>query len=96
MARRPEIFDQQAFEQALRQVGCPENFIKPAVADFRLFVPIIFKELGEEKLLEIIVRVSPEIGLGIAKPAWKFVLKYLVDWAEQEIENYKLQKQQGN
>jgi hypothetical protein len=33
MARRPDVFDQKAFEDYLRRQGTPESMISPIVSD---------------------------------------------------------------
>jgi len=78
MAIRPNVFDKRVFQDALRQQGCPENFIEPATSDYRLFVPMVFAELGEEGVLRIVQKQSSALGLGDATSAWQTVLKYLI------------------
>lgn len=93
MARRPNIFDQQAFEESLLQLGCAESFIKPITSDFRLFVPIVLREIGEKKLFEIVDNSRSELKLGDQKPAWHEACKFIVAWAEEEIDIYVAQKE---
>ncbi|MDP2965623.1 MAG: hypothetical protein Q8N39_06235 [Pelolinea sp.] len=88
MARRPDIFNQQAFEESLRQLGCAESFVKPITSDYRLFIPIVMRELGEEKLFEMINNAREELRLGDQDPAWREACKYIVKWSENEIEKY--------
>jgi hypothetical protein len=92
MAKRPQVFDQQAFEESLRRQGCSESFVKPITSDFRLFVPIVLRHLGEEKLFEIVNSARDEMKLGEQSPAWHEAVKYIVGWAEERIEGYKAQK----
>ncbi len=54
MVRRPNVFDQQEFEESLRNLGCSESFVKPITSDFRLFVPVVLRELGEKNLFKIV------------------------------------------
>ena len=72
--KRPDVFNQQAFEGSLRRQGCAESFISPTVSDFRLFVPVIIRELGEGGILEIMEKNRAEIHLGDAKTAWSTVI----------------------
>lgn len=92
MAKRPPLFDQNAFQESLRRQGCPESFISPITSDFRLFVPLALRELGEDKLLQIAENARNELGLGEQKAAWEVAAKYIVGWAEGSIEKYKSQK----
>jgi hypothetical protein len=92
MAKRPQIFDQTAFEESLRLQGCAESFISPITSDFRLFVPIVLRYLGEDKLFQIVNSARDELKLREQDPAWRETAKYIVGWAEEQIENYKEQK----
>ena len=92
MAHRPNIFSQQAFEESLLRLGCSESFIKPITSNFRLFVPIVLGELGEDKLFAIVDNSRAELKLRDQEPAWREACKYIVAWAEEEIENYISQK----
>ena len=79
-------------EQTLKQQGCSESFIKPITSDFRLFVPIVLRHLGEEKLFEIVNSARDELKLREQDPAWREAVKYIVGWSEEQIEEYKAQK----
>lgn len=92
MAARPNLFDRSAFEASLRQQGCPESFVSPTVSDFRLFVPLLLRELGEERVLEIVEGAREELGLGPQQAAWRTEIRYMVGWAEEEVEQYKERK----
>ena len=92
MARRPQIFDRNAFEESLRQQGCTESFVKPITSDFRLFVPIVLRYLGEDKLFQIVNSARDELKLREQDPAWREAVKYIVGWAEDQLEMYKVQK----
>ena len=92
MARRPNVFSQGAFQASLRHQGCTESFIAPITSDFRLFVPLVLRELGEQRLFEIAERARDELKLGDQEAAWREAAKYIVGWAVENIENYKAQK----
>jgi hypothetical protein len=92
MAKRPEIFDQDAFEQSLREQGCAESFIKPITSDFRLFVPVALRYLGRDRLFEIVNAARTEFRLGEQTPAWQEAAKYIVGWAEEQLDEYKNHK----
>lgn len=92
MARRPDVFNQAAFEDSLRRQGSAESFIAPITSDYRIFIPIVLRALGEQKLFELVDNARDELKLGAANEAWKVACKYIVGWAEEEIEKYKVQK----
>jgi hypothetical protein len=92
MAKRPQIFDQEVFQESLRRQGCTESFVSPITSDFKLFVPIALRYLGEDKLFEIVNRARPELKLGEQELAWREAVKYIVGWAEEQLEEYKAQK----
>lgn len=89
MPKRPDVFDRQALEEALRQVGCPDSCIAPTISNYRLFVPLILATLGRDRIEEIVNDARVELGLGEQRTAWRTSLKYIVAWAETEIEAYK-------
>jgi hypothetical protein len=92
MAMRPRLFDQAAFEESLRRQGCTESFVSPITSDFKLFVPIALRYLGEKRLFEIMNAARSELSLGEQDAAWQVAAKYIVGWAEEQIEEYKSQK----
>jgi hypothetical protein len=92
MARRPDLFNKSAFQDSLRQQGCPESFVSSITSDFRLFVPLVLRALGPERLAEIAEREREELGLGEQADVWRMGAQYMVGWAEEEIERYKALK----
>ncbi len=92
MARRPDVFSQEAFQASLRRQGCTESFVSPITSDFRLLVPLALRALGEEKLLALFNQARDELKLGEQEPAWREAVKYVVGWAEEQIDDYKAQK----
>ncbi len=94
MTRRPDPFQQQAIEEILRKVGCPDSFVSPTISNYRLFVPILFAELGEERIFELVSGCREELGLGEQNSAWRSAAKYLAAWAEEVLEDYK--RRRGN
>ncbi len=93
MTRRPNPFNQSALEEALRKSGCPESFISSTVSNYRLFVPLLFAELGEERVFELICSKRDELGLGEQSTAWRSAIKYIVTWAEGAITDYKTRRE---
>lgn len=92
MARRPNVFSQEAFQASLRRQGCTESFVSPITSDFRLLVPLTLRTIGEEKLLALLNDARDELKLGEQEPAWREAVKYIIGWAEEQIEDYKSQK----
>lgn len=92
MARRPNIFSQEEFQASLRRQGCSEGFVSPITSDFRLFVPLLIREIGEEKFFEIVDRARDELKLGEQEAAWRVAVRYVVGWAEEQIAEYKSQR----
>jgi hypothetical protein len=92
MAKRPQIFEQQAFQESLRRQGCVESFVGPITSDFRLFVPIALRHLGEEGLFQLMNSARDELKLREQDAAWQVAAKYIVGWAQEQIEAYKEQK----
>lgn len=93
MAKRPDVFDRQAFEQSLRRQGCPEGFVGPTVSDFKLFVPLILATLGEEKVFQFAEDARVDLGLDEQRAAWKTATKFIVGWANEQLETYRRQKE---
>lgn len=92
MAKRPRIFDQEAFKESLQRQGCTESMIDPIATDFKLFVPIALRYLGGEKLFQIMNESRSELALGEQDVFWREAAKYIVGWAEEQLEEYKAQK----
>jgi len=92
MTRRPDLFNQDELEEILREQGCPESFVSTAVSNFRLFVPLLFAQLGEERVFDVLYAAHRDLGLGEQKSAWRSSAKYLVAWAERELELYKARR----
>jgi len=89
MTRRPDPFDQQAIEDALRTIGCPASSMSSTLSNYRLFVPLIFAELGEDEIFRLVERARHDLGLREQETAWRSSIRALVAWAQREIELYK-------
>lgn len=89
MARRPDVFDREMFEQALRDQGCPSAYVDAFVGDFKLFVPLLFRELGRDKVLHLVNGARIELGLKERDTYWPDAAQYFVGWAADAIEAYK-------
>ena len=91
-ARRPDVFNQKAFEDYLRRQGCPPSMISPIVSDYRLFVPLALRALGSDGLYALIETCRAELKLGAQQEFWREVAQHATGWAEEQIEAYKAQK----
>ena len=92
MTRRPNPFDQAQLEQALLDLGCPESFVSTAVSNYRLFVPLVLAELGEDRVYDLINSARYDLGLGEQESAWRSSVKYIVAWARATITYYKVRR----
>jgi hypothetical protein len=92
MTRRPDPFNQPKLEDALREVGCPDSFVSSTVSNYRLFVPLLFIALGEDRVFDLVDPARTELGLGEQESAWRSSAKYLVAWARAAIEDYKARR----
>ena len=84
-----DLFNRQAFEGSLRRLGVPDQAISPLINDFRLFVPLLIKALGEQQFLEIVARSSANLKLNSQPESWETTIQYLVHWAQEEIRLYE-------
>ena len=84
-----DLFNRQAFEASLRRLGVPDQALSPLINDFRLFVPLLIKALGEQQFLEIVARSSADLRLNAQPESWETTIKYLVQWAREEIRLYE-------
>ena len=78
--------------KAAPKAFCAESFVAPITSDFRFFVPLVFRALGQEKILRIVEQARSELKLGEQEPAWREAAKYIVGWSDEQIEAYKAQK----
>lgn len=92
MARRPDVFNQAAFEDSLRRQGCVESNISPYSSEFKLIMPLLLRGLTKEQVLILAERAQEELGLKDLQVWWPDVAKYMVGWADEQIEAYKEQK----
>ena len=92
MAKRPRVFDQEAFEESLRRQGCAVSFVKPISSDFKLFVPIVIRHLGPERLPEVVNAARDEFGLAEQAAAWQEASKYIVGWAHEQLAQDKTRR----
>lgn len=92
MTKRPDPFDKSALEEALLELGCPCSFLSTTISNYRLFVPLLLAELGEERVFQIVYGARSELGLGDQETAWRTSVKHLVAWAEASLAAYKARR----
>jgi site-specific recombinase XerC len=83
-----DLFNRQAFEESLSHQGVPAQALSSLVSDFRLFVPLLIKAIGEEQFLAIVAKSSADLQLSSQPESWRATIKYLVHWAQEEIRLY--------
>ena len=92
MTRRPNPFNQAALEETLIELGCPASFLSTTVSYYRLFVPLLFAELGEERTFQLLYGAHKDLGVGDQEAAWRTSVKHIVAWAEAVVEEYKVRR----
>jgi hypothetical protein len=95
MTRRPDPFNQQALEEALHELGCPDSFIATTISNYRLFVPLVLAKLGEDGIYELVCQSRHELGLGEQQTAWRSTIKHIVAWAEASVADYRARRARG-
>jgi hypothetical protein len=90
--RRPDIFDKEAMLEGVVAAGCPKAYADAYLGDFKLFVPLLLRELGEQEVLRTVNTARLELGLKEEDTYWKDGAKYFVQWATNAIDAYKASK----
>jgi hypothetical protein len=88
MARRPDVFNQRAFEYWLRQQGCPNSLISPIISDLRLLIPIAVWTVGADRLLQVAEDLRDELRLGEQSAFWRLAAHYADVWASDQLIKY--------
>ena len=89
MARRPDLFDKARVRDGIIRAGCPEAYADAYLGDLKLFVPLVLRELGPERVLQIVNGTRRELGLKDEDTYWQDGAKYFTQWATDAIEAYK-------
>lgn len=92
MARRPDLFDKGRVREGIIKAGCPEAYADAYLIDMKLFVPLLFRELGADEVLRLVNATRTELGLKDEDTYWKDGAKYFVQWATDALEAYKASK----
>ena len=91
--QRPEVFNRQEFEEALRKQGAPESLIAPMVSDFRILMPLLIREIGQDEFFRLVEHCRDELHLAPQAEFWKQEIKYYISWARDAIDKYKETRQ---
>ena len=84
MTMRPKVFEQEEVESKLRELGVPETSVSPTISFMRLVIPLAIKDVGHEKILELMRDAWPA-----PQSNWRHdMAKWTVDWADDVIDTY--------
>jgi hypothetical protein len=92
MAKRPEMLSEEIFRESLQEQGCHPEYVDAYLGDCKLLVPLLIRELGETRFLEFVNQSRSELGLKPVDTYWPQSVKYIVNWATQAIDRYKVSK----
>ena len=87
-ARRPDVFDQGAFEEDLRRQRCLESFVSTVTSDYRLIVPVALAHLGVDGIVAALNEAREGLGLNEQEDLWRVSAEYAVGWAEEALRTY--------
>jgi hypothetical protein len=90
-ARRPDVFNEDAIVQNFVGQGLALSMAKPLAGDLKLIIPILIRELGGDRIDEIMKRTAPEFHL--KNSFWPSLTPYIIRWAEDELADYKARKE---
>ncbi len=91
--QRPDVFNRQEFEWNLRKQGVPESLIAPTVSDFRILMPLLIREIGQDEFFRLVEHCRDELHLGPQADFWKQEIMDYTNWARNVIEKYKETRQ---
>jgi hypothetical protein len=92
MAKRPEMLSEEIFRESLQKQGCHPEYVDAYLGDCKLLVPLLIREVGETRFLELVNQSRSELGLKPVDTYWPQSVKYIVNWAAQAIDHYKSSK----
>jgi hypothetical protein len=90
--KRPEILSEEAFREFLHEQECHPKYVDAYLDDCKLLVPLLIREVGETRFLELVNQSRSELGLKPVDTYWPKSVKYIVNWATQAIDRYKASK----
>ncbi len=86
---RPDVFNRQKFEDSLRRQHVSESLISPIVSDFRILMPLLLQDVGEEEFFTRVEKYRERLQLGPQKELWQRAIKHIVEWAKEQITDYQ-------
>ena len=92
MVRRPNLFDQAAVAAEIEALGYPPKTAVWAADWLKLAVPMVFKELGPERITEIVIQESLAVGLTPAQKMLPTLGKALAGWSESVLVQYQAER----
>ena len=92
MAKRPEMLSEEVFRESLHEQGCHPKYVDAYLGDCKLLVPLLIREVGETRFLEVVNQCRTELGLKSVDTYWPQSVKYIVSWATKAIDGYKANK----
>lgn len=87
MPRRPDIFNREKLEEALRAQGYSQSWVDTIVSNYRLILPVLLKEIGVDGIVGIMLREQSTYGRHTPEDAWHNIAKPLVAWATDVLAN---------
>jgi len=85
MPRRPDIFDREKLEAALRAQGYKQSWVNTIISNYRLILPMLLKETGVDHIVGLMLREQASYGRHTPEDAWRNSVKPLVAWAEDVL-----------
>jgi hypothetical protein len=92
MAKRPEMLSDEVFRESLREQGCHPKYVDAYLNDCKLLVPLLIREVGETRFLELVNQCRTDLGLKAVDTYWPQSVRYIVGWATKAIDHYKASK----
>lgn len=92
---RPDLWNRRSFEESMLRRGVPESMIAPFISEYRLLIPLMVKHLDKENFLQQVqqdrrdLKLSPETDL-----FWKLALEQIEQWMSEQIESYRVNRQE--
>jgi hypothetical protein len=85
MPRRPDIFNREKLEEALRAQGYSQSWVDTIVSNYRLIAPVLLKEIGVDGIVGIMLREQSAYGRHTPEDVWRNIAKPLVVWATDAL-----------
>ena len=86
--RRPDMLSEEVFRASLHEQNCNPKYVDAYLNDCKLLVPLLIREVGTERFLEMVNECRAELGLKPVDTYWPQSVRYIVTWARRAIEDY--------